>query len=73
MKLVQGKNYNLRIKGRVCNAKLNKICTYNASGMPNDYLFTALPGEIPILTEEKGYFPIPQFMLDMMEITEIGD
>jgi len=73
MKLEQGKKYNLSINGRVCDAELIEICTYSASGMPNDYLFTALPGEIPILTEEKGYFPIPQFMLNMMEVTEIGD
>lgn len=71
MNMIEGQNYSLYINGIECNAKLKKICTYTS--MPKDYLFTPLKGEIPIIsiTEGENYFPIPQFMLDMMNVSII--
>ena len=73
MKLEENKQYLLEINDKSCKAELIKIQTYSASGMPNDYLFTALEGEEPLLSQEKGYFPIPQFMISMMSITPLED
>lgn len=73
MKLEQNQDYLLEINGKSCKAKLVKIQTYPASSMPPDYLFTALEGEEPLLTQDNGYFPIPAFMINMMEITLLNE
>lgn len=68
--LEENKQYLLEINDKSCKAQLTEIMTYSASGMPNDYIFTALEGETPLIGAD-ARFPIPEFLIGQMTITEL--
>jgi len=64
--------YDLEINDKKCKAKLIKIKSYPATGMPHDYMFETLNGEIPIIGDDDT-FTLPEFMIRMMSINEVND
>ena len=57
--------------GTVVRAKVERLQTYPASGMPSDLIMKLDKGEVLNLGDEDGIFPLPEFLVNMATITKI--
>jgi len=79
-RLEENKDYRIEFPtGTVVKANLYHVQTYPASGMPPDYHFRTLKGEVNPFSSSTAdmfkpdEFPLPEFVIGSTKFDEIGD